>query len=108
MDPLSLLCRLVASVPPRRFHTVKYAGVLASASSWRPRIGPRPAKPQRPAKADDKPAPKPKRSGYRAIDKPRLKTGTGGAWRACARLESGKITCFSNRYLKRQVKIIVP
>ncbi|XYI00715.1 transposase [Sorangium sp. So ce1128] len=37
MDPLSLLCRLATSVPPPRFHTVKYAGVLASASRprWR-------------------------------------------------------------------------
>ncbi|WP_373372306.1 transposase [Sorangium atrum] len=37
MDPLSALCRLAASVPPPRFHTVKYAGVLASASRprWR-------------------------------------------------------------------------
>ncbi|WP_437328882.1 transposase [Sorangium sp. So ce381] len=37
MDPLSLLCRLAASVPPPRFPTVKYAGVLASASRprWR-------------------------------------------------------------------------
>ncbi|WP_437321970.1 transposase [Sorangium sp. So ce385] len=37
MDPLSLLCRLAAIVPPPRFHTVKYAGVLASASRprWR-------------------------------------------------------------------------
>ncbi|WP_437760942.1 transposase [Sorangium sp. So ce1389] len=37
MDPLSLVCRLAASVPPPRFHTVKYAGVLASASRprWR-------------------------------------------------------------------------
>ncbi|WP_157907054.1 transposase [Sorangium cellulosum] len=37
MDPLSLLCRLAASVPPPRFHTIKYAGVLASASRprWR-------------------------------------------------------------------------
>jgi hypothetical protein len=37
MAPLSLLCRLAASVPPPRFHTVKYAGVLASASRprWR-------------------------------------------------------------------------
>ncbi|WP_437939259.1 transposase [Sorangium sp. So ce341] len=37
MDPLSLLCRLAASVPPPRFHTVKHAGVLASASRprWR-------------------------------------------------------------------------
>ena len=29
MDPLSLLCRLATSVPPPRYHTVKYAGVLA-------------------------------------------------------------------------------
>jgi hypothetical protein len=45
MDPLSLLCRLAASVPPPRYHLVKYAGVLASASPWRSRIGPRPAPP---------------------------------------------------------------
>ncbi|WP_438028646.1 transposase [Sorangium sp. So ce233] len=32
MDPLSLVCRLAASVPPPRFHAVKYAGVPASAS----------------------------------------------------------------------------
>src|SRR5437667_9812603 len=37
MDPLSLLCRLAASVPPPRFHTVKYAGVLAPASRPRER-----------------------------------------------------------------------
>ena len=42
MDPLSLLCRLAMSVPPPRLHTVKYSGVLASASPWRSRIGPRP------------------------------------------------------------------
>jgi hypothetical protein len=37
MAPLSLLCRLAASVPPPRFHTVTYAGGLASASRprWR-------------------------------------------------------------------------
>ena len=29
MDPLSLLCRLAASVPPPRHHTVRYAGVRA-------------------------------------------------------------------------------
>jgi hypothetical protein len=66
MDPLSLVCRLVASVPPPRVHTVKYSGVLASASPWCQRIGPHPAKPQEPAKADDKPAPKRKRGGYRS------------------------------------------
>jgi hypothetical protein len=32
LDPLSLLSRLCAAVPPPRFHTVRYAGVLASAS----------------------------------------------------------------------------
>ena len=29
MDPRSLLCRLLASVPPPRFHSVKYAGGAA-------------------------------------------------------------------------------
>jgi len=42
MDPLSLLCRLATSVPPPRFHTVRYAGVLASACRWRSRIAPKP------------------------------------------------------------------
>ena len=42
-DPLSLLSRLAASVPPPRFHTVRYAGVLASASKLRSRIVPKPA-----------------------------------------------------------------
>jgi hypothetical protein len=42
LDPLSLLTRLCASVPPPRFHTVRYAGVLASASKLRPRILPEP------------------------------------------------------------------
>ncbi len=40
MDPLSLLCRLATSVPPPRYHTVRYAGVLAAASQWRSRIVP--------------------------------------------------------------------
>jgi len=31
-----------ASVPPPRFHTVRYAGVLAAASPWRPRVAPKP------------------------------------------------------------------
>jgi hypothetical protein len=42
LDPLSLLCRLVTTVPPPRFHTVRYAGVLASASKLRPLIVPKP------------------------------------------------------------------
>ena len=40
LDPLSLLTRLCAAVPPPRRHTVRYVGVLASASKLRPRIVP--------------------------------------------------------------------
>src|SRR5262249_29822813 len=40
MYPISLLCRLATSVPPPRFHTVRYAGVLAPASEWRPHLAP--------------------------------------------------------------------
>ena len=43
MDPLSLLSRLAAAVPYPRFHTVRYSGVLASASKLRARIAPKPA-----------------------------------------------------------------
>jgi hypothetical protein len=50
MDPLSLLCRLATSVPPPRFHTVKYAGVLAPASPWRSRLA---QPPQAPAESDE-------------------------------------------------------
>jgi hypothetical protein len=61
MDPLSLLCRLATSVPPPRFHTVKYSGVLAPASTWRSRVTPRTA----PAEAaqDGAQAEAPKRAG---------------------------------------------
>ena len=42
MNPLSLLCRLAASVPPPKLHTVRYAGVLGSASRLRSRVVPTP------------------------------------------------------------------
>jgi hypothetical protein len=42
LDPLSLLCRLVALVPAPRFHTVRYFGVLAPAAKWRPLVLPKP------------------------------------------------------------------
>jgi hypothetical protein len=42
MDPLSLLCRLAAMVPTPRMHTVRYGGVLAPASKWRPLVVPAP------------------------------------------------------------------
>jgi Putative transposase len=47
MDPLSLLCRRATSVPPPRFHTLKYAGVLAPASLWRSRLAPTSPPPSR-------------------------------------------------------------
>jgi hypothetical protein len=42
LDPLSLLCRLAASVPPPGFHLVHYAGVLGSASKLRALVVPPP------------------------------------------------------------------
>jgi hypothetical protein len=41
MDPLSLLCRLAASVPPPRFHLVRYAGIREPARGppyWKSRV----------------------------------------------------------------------
>ena len=73
MDPLSLLCRLASSVPPPRFHTVKYAGVLAPASRWRPRITPQP-KPSRPAVEPN------------ASDRSELPAERAGAYRPWAQL----------------------
>ena len=64
MDPLSLLCRLATSVPPPRFHTVRYAGVLAAASPWRPRIAPKPPT-EEPAAATAKPERPGPTGGYR-------------------------------------------
>jgi hypothetical protein len=68
MDPLSLLCRLATSVPPPRFHTVKYAGVLAPASARRARIKPQTqpvAQPAAAAPREDDP-PHAHGSAYRA------------------------------------------
>ena len=62
LDPLSLLSRLAASVPAKRTHTVRYAGVLASASKVRSRIVP--VAPVAPAVEDDDEC-KPKPSGCR-------------------------------------------
>jgi hypothetical protein len=75
LDPLSLLTRLCASVPPPRFHTVRYVGVLASASKLRPRILPEPpmeagvARPPMEAgvalDANEEAEPRPRRCRYR-------------------------------------------
>jgi hypothetical protein len=42
LDPLSLLSRLAAAVPPPRQHTLRYAGVLGAASKWRALVVPPP------------------------------------------------------------------
>jgi hypothetical protein len=65
LDPLSLLCRLAATVPAPRTHTVRYAGVLGSASKLRARIVPTP--PPTPPADDTKQSAKGggKRSGCR-------------------------------------------
>jgi len=63
MDPLSLLCRLAAAVPPPRAHVVHYAGVLGAASKLRALVVP-PLPPADPSDAagaaaapsDDRPA----------------------------------------------------
>jgi len=70
MDVLSLLARLAASVPPPRAHLVRYSGVLAPASTWRPLVIPRTEPPLAdPAAtttaAHTKPPPKPPRTGPR-------------------------------------------
>jgi hypothetical protein len=64
MDPLPLLCRLATSVPPPRFHTVRYAGVPAGASPWRPRLAPKPPTPE-PAAASGEPDRTRPAGGYR-------------------------------------------
>jgi hypothetical protein len=70
LDPLSLLSRLAAAVPPPRQHTVRYAGVLAAAATWRAAVVPRPpsdAEPVPPKLAPDAspPSPPTHRSKYR-------------------------------------------
>jgi hypothetical protein len=54
LDPLSVLCRLAAAVPPPYFHTVRYAGVLSAASKLRALVVPPPPEP--PVATADAPA----------------------------------------------------
>ena len=66
LDPLSLLCRLATCVPPPRFHTVNYSGVLAPASALRPRITPKPKPAPAPEpEAADRTEPPERSAGYR-------------------------------------------
>ena len=66
LDPLSLLCRLAALVPPPRCHLVHYAGVLAPASKWRPLIvPPAPEQPEQDSTATSAQRPPTHRSHYR-------------------------------------------
>jgi hypothetical protein len=69
MDVLSLLARLAAAVPPPKLHLVRYSGVLAPASAWRPLVIPQPESstsetPPAP-QAHTKPPAKPARTGPR-------------------------------------------
>ena len=63
LDPLSLLSRLAASVPPPRLHTIRYAGVLAPASKLRARIVPKPAAPANDVDAPSGEPAEPRQSG---------------------------------------------
>jgi hypothetical protein len=70
LDPLALLARLATTVPPPRFHTIRYAGVLAAASKWRARVVPPPPQyddnnDQGCTTCDAKDRPPTHRSGYR-------------------------------------------
>jgi len=65
LDPLSLLSRLCAAVPAPRFHTVRYAGVLASASKVRSRLAPKRAAEPTFARCAEDLADVPRRSPYR-------------------------------------------
>lgn len=68
LDPLSLLCRLAAAVPPPRSHTVRYSGVLGAASKLRALVvPPPPPAPDGHAAATGPPSGRPPthRSGYR-------------------------------------------
>jgi hypothetical protein len=68
LDPLSLLCRLAAAVPPPRSHTVRYAGVLGAASKWRALVVPAPPPGTEDQAAETGPSssrPPTHRSGYR-------------------------------------------
>jgi len=97
LDPLSLLCRLAASVAAPRMHTVRYAGVVASASTLRRRIVPKP-----PAATSGEDANEPKRQGcrYRSWRAP---LATQHAWRNLpARLRSRRRTPRSSRGCRRR------
>jgi hypothetical protein len=70
MDVLSLLARLAASVPPPKLHLVRYSGVLAPASPWRPLVipplpEPAPTVSLSAPQAHTKPPTKPARTGAR-------------------------------------------
>ena len=62
LDPLSLLCRLCAAVPPPKMHLVRYAGVLSAAHKLRPLVVP-------PLPAEDAP-PEPVAHDHRDPEKP--------------------------------------
>ncbi|MCC6214734.1 MAG: transposase [Polyangiaceae bacterium] len=53
LEPLDLIARVLAMIPPPRFHMVRYYGVLSSHSALRSEVVPRaPASPENPVAAD--------------------------------------------------------
>lgn len=78
LDPLSLLSRLAAAVPPPRQHTICYAGVLAAAATWRAAIVPPPPSEAEPPPGKDQeapfqgPSPPPPRPTHRCTYRPFL------------------------------------
>jgi len=54
LDPRDLIVRLIAAIPPPRFHLVRYSGVLSSHSKFRSEVVPKP--PQDPAAFTPPPA----------------------------------------------------
>ena len=55
LEPLAIIARLAALVPPPRRHTVRYFGVLSSHNASRSQVVPAPASPPLPATGQDKP-----------------------------------------------------
>ena len=85
LDPLSLLCRLAAAVPPPRFHTVRYAGVLSPASKWRSLVVPPPPCEDEPAKSEEA-EPPPEEAATAKSDAPSKPPTHRSGWRPWAEL----------------------
>jgi hypothetical protein len=105
MTPVQCLARIAAIIPPPRFPLLRFAGVLASKSSWRSAVvamrpasangteAPLPAKPKgkakrnKPALSNAMTAPPPSRDEAPSWSGPRTSRGAGLVTPCCARIE---------------------